>query len=173
MKGTKKFKPGVRVPLYLPRRSTTHACCCGTTLIDWVMKITAMTNKTIATSINFSGNLFGNFSKFLDDQSTADDFNNAVSAGRRCCAGDQRPLPIGATVLHRTGAVRCPNLNVQGLADIQIDIAVGTGRQRGRRLLLIATPGYDAGTTNDGCDHQLHWCCKPQMGSDRCGDKPQ
>ncbi|MCY1555909.1 hypothetical protein D9M68_926100 [compost metagenome] len=43
MNGIRKFGPGVMVPWYLPRRSRTHAFCCGTNLTDWLMKMIAMT----------------------------------------------------------------------------------------------------------------------------------
>ena len=39
------LRPGVRVPLYLPSRSTTQACCWGTTLMDWLMNTNATMSK--------------------------------------------------------------------------------------------------------------------------------
>lgn len=50
-KGTRKFRPGAREEWYLPRRSTTQAFCWGTTLIERVMKIAAMTNRMTAISM--------------------------------------------------------------------------------------------------------------------------
>ena len=50
MKGTKKFRPGASVAWYLPKRSTTQAFCCGTTLTERVMKMTAMTRRMMAIS---------------------------------------------------------------------------------------------------------------------------
>jgi len=73
-KGTMKFRPGASVLLYLPRRSTTQAFCCGTTLTERAMKITATTNTTIATSM---GTPFvfkcrrAAWSYFFDDQAVA------------------------------------------------------------------------------------------------------
>ncbi len=47
------FGPGVSVPAYLPRRSFTQACCCGTILTARAMKITAMTKRMMAISMRF------------------------------------------------------------------------------------------------------------------------
>ena len=41
-----KLRPGVSTAWNLPRRSTTHAVCWGTTLTDWNAKSTATTTST-------------------------------------------------------------------------------------------------------------------------------
>jgi hypothetical protein len=50
--GTRKFRPGVRVPAYLPSRSLTQAFCCGTTLTERAIKMTAMIKMTMAISMD-------------------------------------------------------------------------------------------------------------------------
>src|SRR5436853_263625 len=49
MKGTRMWKPALSVPEYLPSRSTTHACCCGTTRAIREIRIIANTPTTTAT----------------------------------------------------------------------------------------------------------------------------
>src|SRR5262249_27666017 len=49
MNGTRMWKPALSVPENLPRRSTTHACCCGTTRAIREMRIIAKITITSAT----------------------------------------------------------------------------------------------------------------------------
>ena len=58
-----------------------------------------------------------------------------------------------------------------GLPDIQIDITVGPGGEGGWYFLLVAAPGDDRTTANDGRHHQLHRCCGSCMGSDGGSDQ--
>src|SRR5450830_1819876 len=52
MKGTTMFRPGPRVAWYLPSRSTTHACCWGTTLMVLKTKTRATSSSTRVTPPN-------------------------------------------------------------------------------------------------------------------------
>ena len=93
MKGIRKLGPGVIVPWYLPRRSRTQAFCCGTNLIDWLMKMTAMTRMTRGTA-NSMGFLplclcFG--SDLVDDQAAADHLG--ARGARRWRAWCRRAAP--------------------------------------------------------------------------------
>src|SRR5262245_61339121 len=45
------FSPGASVAWNFPRRSTTQACCCGTTFSERTTKMAAMTNRMIAISM--------------------------------------------------------------------------------------------------------------------------
>src|SRR5437763_33609 len=49
MNGTRRWNPALSVPENLPRRSITHACCCGTTRAIREMRIIAKTTTTTAT----------------------------------------------------------------------------------------------------------------------------
>jgi hypothetical protein len=69
----------------LAQRSTTQAFCWGTTLTDRVMKMTAMTNMTIAISMGvFPGFGCGNAIQSVirvDQQAVAHQFGHPVRAG--------------------------------------------------------------------------------------------
>src|SRR5215218_9158050 len=92
MKGIRMFRPGVSVPWYLPRRSTTQAFCCGTTLSARKPKMTAMMIRTIPMDVMLGSPLCV-CSDLLDHEPAAADLAHAVRTGpaRNAAGGDCRP----------------------------------------------------------------------------------
>src|SRR3954471_3343403 len=121
MNGIRKFRPGVSVASYLPSRSTTHACCCGTTLIDRTTKMTATTNRTSAISIEFP---FW-FSDLLDHEPAADDLAHPVEARRGRATWRMGHGPGRTPVANLRGPVRLPGRNRHGFPDVHVDRGIG------------------------------------------------
>src|SRR5689334_16502801 len=86
------FRPGVSVPWYLPRRSTTHAFCCGTTFRARKPKMMAMMIRTMPMDV-MPGSPLCVCSDLLDDQPAAADLAHPVrtDSGRRTAGGDGGP----------------------------------------------------------------------------------
>src|SRR6478609_8642587 len=112
-KGTRKFRPGVRVAWYLPRRSSTQAFCCGTTLSVRTTKMPATMSRMKAISI---GKLRScDRSDFFHHQPAAADLAHAVRAGAMRNPAEGHHRPIGAPVAHLRRVVRRPGIHLDGL----------------------------------------------------------
>src|SRR5574343_833184 len=114
MKGTTKFRPGERLAWYLPKRSTTQACCWGTTLTVLAMNRTARASNTTAISMLFSR------LNFLKHEAIARDGGNAVQARAGVCAWGRNRCPGRAPVFDLCGALCIPGFNLNRLAHIQM-----------------------------------------------------
>src|SRR6187431_1325420 len=107
MKGTRIFSPGVSVAWNLPRRSTTQAFCCGTTLSERATKIAAITRMTMNTASIGSALVCGSvgFGGPLQQQAVAVDGVDHEGAGRGCAVPDIAGGPSRPAVLDLRRAV--------------------------------------------------------------------
>ena len=133
---------------YLPRRSTTQACCCGTILSVCTTKMIAMTATTSATSM---GPALFLFSSSIDASAVAAGSSTSQlpsTARMTCspgCGGDSGREPGGpdrAAMLHARGAVGGPGVDVHVIADVEVHVAI----RRGGRLDRLARARASART---------------------------
>lgn len=103
---------------------------------------------------------------FIDQEAVAYQFSDTVCAQRRCHARSVDGGPLGTAVLHGSSAVGIPLVNVQGLADIQIDIGVGVRGQLSAPLATLEVPACDTPSAHHGRCEDLHGRALSQMGSD-------
>ena len=85
---------------------------------------------------------------FVDQQPTADNLRYPVSACRWRVAASVYHGPVRAAVFHRCCAIRIPRFDMHDLSDIQIDIAIGTGRWRGGPSQLPHVPATHSAPAN-------------------------
>src|SRR6478752_418887 len=101
MKGTTMFRPGASVAWYLPSRSTTQACCWGTTLMVLKTNTSAMMKMTSATVPNENSMCSPDVivvnrccgSRVGDDQPAAQHLDDAKLGGVRRRALPQLHIP--------------------------------------------------------------------------------
>src|SRR5450755_4027952 len=111
MKGMTNSRPGVSVRSYLPSRSTTHACCCGTILKVWKMKIATMTAMTIEISIRCFRKGSVEWGRGQDEP-IALDCGYQMLADLRGRSRRESRDPCRAAVVDECGPVRLPRGNV-------------------------------------------------------------
>src|SRR3569832_2107566 len=135
MKGITIFNPGASVAWYFPSLSTTHACCCGTTLMVLKTNTTARTKRTKGTVPKF--NSIANLPSLMmsgvgHDQPASPDLANDEGARLRLCSLRQFGIPHCAAI-HDTRhgltvlVCRFPVLDMKRLPDIEIDVRIVRG----------------------------------------------
>src|SRR5690606_37483479 len=110
MKGIRMLSPGPSTELNLPSRSTTHACCWGTTFRAWVTNTTASTSTTRARMIPLDASIMSAGSSVAgrcDDKPVAHHAPDHVGPGAPARAAGIRQLDLpGRAPVARDGAVR-------------------------------------------------------------------
>src|SRR5438270_920724 len=128
MKGITNSRPGASVRSYLPSRSTTQACCCGTILKVWKMKIATTTKRTSATLVEKEGSMRVSVSvrgeARGEDEPVAFDGGDDVLARDGRGARQQACRPRRAAIAHLRRVVAGPHADVDALADVEVDVAV-------------------------------------------------
>src|SRR5215217_2661964 len=155
--GTTKLSPGVSVRSYLPSRSTTHACCCGTILSVCTMKTMATMATTSATSIKAPLDYFlicgSALRGGLEHEPVAFDRADDVFARLRCKSRCEACCPHRATMLDARGAVVGPGLNVHTVADVEVHVAVFGRVPRGRLPRATPMPQHRRATADEREGH--------------------
>src|SRR5690606_18304945 len=146
MNGIRMLSPGPSTALNLPSRSTTQACCCGTTFNAWVTNTTAMASTTRATTIPLDASIIvaaspvgvtGGGARATgrsvagrgDDEPVADDAPDHV--GTRPPAGSGR---VGEFDLPGSAAVSCDG-SVRLGPMLYLDSRANVENQVGGRIL--------------------------------------
>src|SRR5438445_10318704 len=127
-KGMTKFKPGARTAWNRPRRSTTSACCCGTTLIAWM---TTMTATMKSASVTIDEPIMATDSKLValgavltavrENQHRAARGDD-VHGFRLRSAGRKLGVPGTAAIGDPRSASRAPGLDADPLTDVEIGL---------------------------------------------------
>src|SRR5688500_18684494 len=150
-----KLSPGCSTAWKRPSRSTTHACCCGTTRIALMTTINATMNSTIVTAeepIPMSNPcvdmLNAGVTKRCSGRAVGDDERRAPHAddhhriAARHVGACRLGLPQRASIRDAGGAVRVPRLDAYRLADVE------------RRILwccrVLASPAMRKEHAHDG-----------------------
>src|ERR1700760_1021468 len=128
--------PGGSTAWNLPRRSTTHAFCCGTTL-------SRRYRKMIAATIRMRARTWNSMRCVLDRRCSGApqrefvvaDFGDHVRAGRGGAVADVADVPRRPAVRHARGAVGVPAVDLHLLADVEVDVAIGSRLRMARPAL--------------------------------------
>src|SRR5690606_25491513 len=129
MNGTRMLSPGPRTLWNFPSRSTTQACCCGTTFTACATKTTASASTTRARTSPFDASIMSGISSVSgrgDDEPVADHAPDHVgprTPGRAVRVGELH-LP-GRAPVARDGAVGLvPVLDLDAGADVQREVGL-------------------------------------------------
>src|SRR5438128_6796673 len=171
--GMTKFNPGASTAWKRPRRSTTSACCCGTTRIAWMTTITATMNsasvtiddpiivadsmlEALGSDLRLAGPAIG------ENEHRAARANDVHGLGLRCRRGCKLGIPCAAPVCDARRAARAPALNADHLSDIEI----GLGGCSGAQAAFPPLQQHHAGNAKHACGQPLQRRSRPAQRSD-------
>src|SRR5690606_40057545 len=123
MNGTRMLSPGPRTLWNFPSRSTTQACCCGTTFTACATKTTASASTTRARTSPFDATIMSGIASVSgrgDDEPVADHAQDQVAArtpGRAVRVGELH-LPGRAPVARDGGVGLVPALELDARGDV-------------------------------------------------------
>src|SRR4051812_13857248 len=155
MNGIRMLGPGGSTAWNLPRRSTTQAFCCGTTLSRRYRKMIAATIRMRARTWNSMAMSLWGRSGAPQREFVVADFGDHVRARHGGTVPDVAHVPRRTAVRHARGAVGVPAVDLHLFADIEIDVGVGGRRRMARVASALAVPGQHRGAADQHGDHHL------------------
>ena len=118
------LRPGDRVEVYLPNRSTTQALCCGTILMARITKMIAMASKTMEISMRSPLKVGGlRVCDGFYDESVVQNLRDTVITNLRRLVVRGLASPFATSVMNACAPVHVPVRNENGLTNIKL---VGT-----------------------------------------------
>src|SRR5688572_22019103 len=152
MNGTRMWNPALRTPLYRPKRSTTYALCCGTTIVvrdKTISTMIARKTATIRVELGTYPPISGLTLAYVEGQ-TVHSHNTAALALRQIVLAGIEGAPGAATQFHLAHAA---GLNFRhsrgGLADQAVHCRTG-----GQGAKAFQQYGTEYGGCNDGKDRE-------------------